>query len=29
MFPPQLHELETEVMDEVWNGGERTVRRDI
>jgi predicted transcriptional regulator len=26
MFPPPLHELETEVMDEVWNGGERTVR---
>ena len=26
MFPPQLHELETEVMEEVWNGGERTVR---
>jgi predicted transcriptional regulator len=26
MFPPPLHELETEVMEEVWNGGERTVR---
>lgn len=26
MFPPMLHELETEVMEEVWNGGERTVR---
>jgi predicted transcriptional regulator len=26
MFPPLLHELETEVMEEVWNGGERTVR---
>ena len=26
MFPPPLHELETEIMEEVWNGGERTVR---
>ncbi len=26
MFPPPLHELETEVMEEVWDGGERTVR---
>jgi predicted transcriptional regulator len=26
MFPPLLHELEAEVMEEVWNGGERTVR---
>jgi predicted transcriptional regulator len=26
MFPPSLHELETEVMEEVWSGGERTVR---
>jgi predicted transcriptional regulator len=26
VFPPPLHELETEVMEEVWNGGERTVR---
>jgi predicted transcriptional regulator len=26
MFPPPLHELETAVMDEVWNGGECTVR---
>jgi predicted transcriptional regulator len=26
MFPPPLHELESEVMEEVWNGGERTVR---
>jgi predicted transcriptional regulator len=26
MFPPMLHELETAVMEEVWNGGERTVR---
>jgi predicted transcriptional regulator len=26
MFPPPLHELETEIMEEVWNAGERTVR---
>jgi predicted transcriptional regulator len=26
VFPPPLHELETEVMEEVWNRGERTVR---
>ena len=26
MFPPPLHELETEIMEEVWNGGNRTVR---
>jgi predicted transcriptional regulator len=26
MYPPPLHELETEVMEEVWNRGERTVR---
>jgi predicted transcriptional regulator len=26
MFPPPLHELEAEVMEELWNGGERTVR---
>ncbi len=26
MFPPPLHELETEVMEEVWDGSERTVR---
>ena len=25
-FPPVLHELEAEIMDEVWEGGERTVR---
>ena len=26
MFPPPLHELETEIMEEVWDAGERTVR---
>ena len=26
MFPPQLHELEAEVMDELWKRGESTVR---
>jgi predicted transcriptional regulator len=26
VFPPPLHELEAEVMEEVWHGGERTVR---
>ena len=26
MFPPPLHELETEVMEEVWDQGECTVR---
>ena len=26
MFPPPLHELETEVMEELWNRGEGTVR---
>jgi predicted transcriptional regulator len=25
-FPPQLHELETEVMEELWTRGEGTVR---
>jgi predicted transcriptional regulator len=24
--PPRLHELETEIMDEVWRAGERSVR---
>jgi predicted transcriptional regulator len=26
VVPLQLHELESEVMDELWDGGERTVR---
>ncbi len=26
MFPPPLHELEAEVMDELWKRGESTVR---
>jgi predicted transcriptional regulator len=26
MFPPPLHELESEVMDELWDRGESTVR---
>jgi predicted transcriptional regulator len=26
MTPRQLHELESEVMEELWEGGERTVR---
>ena len=26
MFPPPLHELETEIMEEVWDQGECTVR---
>jgi predicted transcriptional regulator len=26
MFPPALHELETEIMDELWDRGEASVR---
>jgi predicted transcriptional regulator len=26
MHPPRLHELESEIMDEVWDAGERSVR---
>jgi BlaI family transcriptional regulator, penicillinase repressor len=26
LHPPRLHELESEIMDEIWSGGERSVR---
>jgi predicted transcriptional regulator len=26
LHPPRLHELEKEIMDEIWSGGERSVR---